>query len=69
MFTTSFDFPLFTDHPGELTFNFTIHHDLEHLGQHLTCIPGHFGDSPHILDLFLTYNPVFAVSLSPAFGS
>ncbi|MPC62823.1 hypothetical protein E2C01_056913 [Portunus trituberculatus] len=44
----------FTDHPGELDFNFAILHDLEQLVQHHTRIPDRFGDMPNILDIFLT---------------
>ncbi|MPC10778.1 hypothetical protein E2C01_003420 [Portunus trituberculatus] len=47
----------FTDHPGELVFNFAVLHDLEQLVQHPTCIPDCLGDTPNILDLFLTSNP------------
>ncbi|MPC77334.1 hypothetical protein E2C01_071786 [Portunus trituberculatus] len=43
-----------TDQPGELAFNFAILHDLEQLVQHPTCIPDRLGDTPNILDLFLT---------------
>ncbi|MPC41753.1 hypothetical protein E2C01_035357 [Portunus trituberculatus] len=43
----------FTDHPGELAFNFAILHDLEQLVQHTTCISDRLGDTPNILDLFL----------------
>ncbi|MPC59034.1 hypothetical protein E2C01_053049 [Portunus trituberculatus] len=60
----------FTDHPGELVFNFAILHDLEQLVQHPTHIPDHFGDTPKILDLFLTSNPSsYAVTLSSPLGS
>ncbi|XP_063889700.1 uncharacterized protein LOC135116266 [Scylla paramamosain] len=42
----------FTDHPGELAYNFAILHDLEQLVQHPTRIPDCLGDTPNILDLF-----------------
>ncbi|MPC59609.1 hypothetical protein E2C01_053633 [Portunus trituberculatus] len=55
----------FTDHPGELAFNFAILHDLEQLVQHVTHIPDHLDDTPNILDLFLTSNPsAYVVTLS-----
>ncbi|MPC82378.1 hypothetical protein E2C01_077042 [Portunus trituberculatus] len=47
----------FTDHPGELAFNFGILHDLEQMMQHPIHIPDCLGDTPNILDLFLTSNP------------
>ncbi|MPC63039.1 hypothetical protein E2C01_057130 [Portunus trituberculatus] len=57
MFTTSFGFPFpFTDHHGELAFNFAILHDSEQLVQHPTRIPDHLRDMPNILDFFLTSN-------------
>ncbi|MPC56030.1 hypothetical protein E2C01_049978 [Portunus trituberculatus] len=60
----------FTDHPGKLSFNFAIPHDLEQLVHHPTRIPDHLGDTPNILDLFLTSNPsAFAVTLSSLLGS
>ncbi|MPC37440.1 hypothetical protein E2C01_030919 [Portunus trituberculatus] len=60
----------FTDHPGELAFNFAILHDLQQLVQHLTRIPDRLGDTPNILDLFLTSNAfVYAVTLSSPLGS
>ncbi|KAK8385199.1 hypothetical protein O3P69_012186 [Scylla paramamosain] len=59
----------FTDHPGELAFNFAILHDLEQLVQHPTRIPDRLGDTPIILDLFLTSNPAYAVTLSSPLGS
>ena len=38
--------------------------------QHPTCIPDRLGDTPNILDLFLTFNPsVYAVTLSSPLGS
>ncbi|MPC17220.1 hypothetical protein E2C01_010069 [Portunus trituberculatus] len=46
----------FTDHPGELAFNFAILHDLEQLVQHPTCIPDRLGDTPNIRDFYLTSN-------------
>ncbi|MPC25747.1 hypothetical protein E2C01_018868 [Portunus trituberculatus] len=55
----------FTDHPGELAFNFAILHALEQLVQYLIRIPDSLGDTPNVLDLFLTSNPSgFAVTLS-----
>ena len=71
MFTTSFWLSSpFTDHPGELAFNFAILHDLEQLVQHPTRIPDRLGDTPNILDLFLTSNPsAYAVTLSSPLGS
>ncbi|MPC32612.1 hypothetical protein E2C01_025932 [Portunus trituberculatus] len=60
----------FTDHPGELTFNFAILHDLEQLVQHLTRNPDSLEDTPDILDLFLISNPsAYAVTLSSPLGS
>ncbi|MPC32108.1 hypothetical protein E2C01_025413 [Portunus trituberculatus] len=47
----------FNDYPGELAFNFAVLHDLEKLVQHPTRIPDCLGDTPNILDLFLTSNP------------
>ncbi|MPC91206.1 hypothetical protein E2C01_086225 [Portunus trituberculatus] len=41
----------FTDHPGELAFNFAILHDLEQPVQQPTCIPDRPGDTPNTLDL------------------
>ncbi|MPC60082.1 hypothetical protein E2C01_054118 [Portunus trituberculatus] len=59
----------FTNHPGELAFNFAILHDLQQLVQHPTCIPDHLGDTPNILDLFLTSNPsAYAATLSSPLG-
>ncbi|MPC44391.1 hypothetical protein E2C01_038064 [Portunus trituberculatus] len=60
----------FTDHPGELAFNFAILHDLEQLVQHPTRVPDCLGDTPNILDLFLISNPfAYAVTLSFLLGS
>ncbi|MPC24505.1 hypothetical protein E2C01_017588 [Portunus trituberculatus] len=60
----------FTGHPGELTFNFVILHDLEQLVQHHTRIPDHLGDTPNILNFFLISNPsAYAVTLSSPSGS
>ena len=60
----------FTDHPGELAYNFAILHELEQLVQHLTRIHDRLGDTSNILDLFLTSNPsAYAVTLSSPFGS
>ena len=44
----------FTDQPGEQIFNFAILHDLEQMVQFPTRIPDRLGDTPNILDLFLT---------------
>ncbi|MPC59458.1 hypothetical protein E2C01_053477 [Portunus trituberculatus] len=56
----------FTDHPV----NFAAIHDLEQLLQHATRIPDCLGDTPNILDLFLTSNPsAYAVTLSSPLGS
>ena len=38
----------FTDHPGELAYNFAILHDLEQLVQHPTRIPDSFKKSPSV---------------------
>ncbi|MPC41181.1 hypothetical protein E2C01_034766 [Portunus trituberculatus] len=60
----------FTDHLGELAFNFAIFHDLEQLVQHPTRIPDSHGDTPSNLDLFLIPNPsAYAVTLSSPLGS
>ncbi|MPC63473.1 hypothetical protein E2C01_057572 [Portunus trituberculatus] len=60
----------FTDHPGELAFNCAIFHDLEQLVHHPTHILDRLGDTPNILDLFLTSNPsAYAVSLLSPLGS
>ncbi|MPC40368.1 Collagen alpha-1(XIV) chain [Portunus trituberculatus] len=62
--------PPFIDHPGELTFNFTILHDLEQLMQHPTHIPDCLGDTPNILDFFITSNPsAYAVTLFSPLGT
>ena len=42
----------FTDHPGELAYNFSILQDLEQLVQHPTRFPDRPGDTPNILDVF-----------------
>ncbi|MPC71100.1 hypothetical protein E2C01_065369 [Portunus trituberculatus] len=71
MFTTSFGFPLpsLTIH-NELPFNFVIFHNLEQLMEHPTRIPDRLGDTPNILDLFLTSNPsAYVVTLSALFIS
>ncbi|MPC57876.1 hypothetical protein E2C01_051866 [Portunus trituberculatus] len=47
----------FIGHPGKLAFNFAILHDLEQLVQHPTRVPDQLGDTPNILNLFLTSNP------------
>ncbi|MPC55095.1 hypothetical protein E2C01_049029 [Portunus trituberculatus] len=55
----------FTDHPGQLAFNFANFHDLEQLVQHPIRIPDPLGDSPNIPDLFHTSNPfAYIVTLS-----
>ena len=60
----------FTDHPGEQAYNFAILNDLEQLVQHPTRIPDRLGDTPNILDLFLTSNPsAYTVKLSSPLGS
>ncbi|MPC58619.1 hypothetical protein E2C01_052626 [Portunus trituberculatus] len=59
----------FTDHPGELTFNSAILHDLQQLVQHPTRIRDRPGDTPNILDLFLNSNPSYAGTLSSLLGS
>ncbi|MPC21610.1 hypothetical protein E2C01_014600 [Portunus trituberculatus] len=60
----------FADHSGELAFNIAILHALEQLVQHPTRILDSLGDTPNILDLFLTSNPsAYAVALSSSFGS
>ena len=70
MYTISFGFPPFTDHPGELAYNFAILHDLEQLVQHPTHILDCLGDTPKILDLFLISNlSAYAVTLSSPLGS
>ena len=56
----------FTDHPGELAYNFAILHDLEQLVQHPTRIPdGSGGNTCNILDLFSTSNS-FAYIITPS---
>ncbi|MPC13058.1 hypothetical protein E2C01_005776 [Portunus trituberculatus] len=63
-------FSPFTDHPGELAFNFAILHDLQQLVRHPTHIPDRLGDTPNILVLFLTSNPsAYVVTLSSPLGS
>ena len=60
----------FTDQPGEQAYNFAILNDLEQLVQHPTRIPDRLGDTPNILDLFLTTNPsAYSVKLSSPLGS
>ncbi|MPC70576.1 hypothetical protein E2C01_064828 [Portunus trituberculatus] len=59
----------FNNHPGELAFNFAILHDLEQLVQHPTRFPDRLGNAPNILDLFLTFNRAYAVTLSSSLGS
>ncbi|MPC58382.1 hypothetical protein E2C01_052386 [Portunus trituberculatus] len=58
---------LFTNHSGELAFNFAILFDLEQLVQHPTCVPDRLGDTLRILDLFLTSNP-FCLCYYPIFS-
>ncbi|MPC58992.1 hypothetical protein E2C01_053007 [Portunus trituberculatus] len=60
----------FTDHPGELAFNFAILYDLEQLVLHPTRIHYSLVDIPNILDLFRTSNPsAYAVTLFSSLGS
>ena len=60
----------FTDQPGEQAFSFAILHDFEQLVQHPTRIPDRLGDTPNILDLFLTSNPsAYSVKLFSPLGS
>ena len=60
----------FTDQPGEQAYNFSILNDLEQLVQHPTRIPDRLGDTPNILDLFLTSNPsAYSVELFSPLGS
>ncbi|MPC30347.1 hypothetical protein E2C01_023609 [Portunus trituberculatus] len=60
----------FTEHPGELDFNFAVLHDLEQLVQHPTRIPDRLGDTPNIFYLFFTSNSsAYAVTLSSLLGS
>ncbi|MPC33803.1 hypothetical protein E2C01_027167 [Portunus trituberculatus] len=64
-----FSSPL-TDDPGDLTFNSAILHDLQQQLLHPTRIPDRLGDTPNILDLFLTSNPsAYAVTLTSPLGS
>ncbi|MPC78573.1 hypothetical protein E2C01_073062 [Portunus trituberculatus] len=61
---------LFTDYPSELAFNFAIVYDIEQLVQHPIRIRDRLGDTPNILDSFLTSNPsAYAVTLSSLLGS
>ncbi|MPC08219.1 hypothetical protein E2C01_000797 [Portunus trituberculatus] len=53
----------FTDHPGQLAFNFAIRHALEQLVQHIR-ITDCLGDKPNILDFFLSSNSAYAVIFS-----
>jgi len=46
-----------TDEPSAQAFSFAILYDVEQLVQHPTHIPDHLGDTPNILELFLTSNP------------
>ena len=60
----------FTDQPAEQVFNFAILHDLNQLVQFPTRISERLGDTPNILDLFLTSNPsAYFVKLSSPLGS
>ena len=60
----------FTDDPGEQAYNFAILNGLEQLVQHPTRIPDRLGDTPNILDLFLTSNPsAYTVKLFSLLGS
>ncbi|MPC41444.1 hypothetical protein E2C01_035035 [Portunus trituberculatus] len=57
----------FTNHAGELAFNFAILHDLEQLMQYPTRIPDRLGDTPNLLHLFLISNPsVYVVTVFSA---
>ncbi|MPC48501.1 hypothetical protein E2C01_042275 [Portunus trituberculatus] len=55
-------FSPFTDHPGELAFNFAVLHDLEQLVQYPTCIPDCLGD-------MLNIPSAYAVTLSSPLNS
>jgi hypothetical protein len=58
------------DAAGELAYQFSILNDLVQLVQLPTRIPDRPGDSPNILDLFLTSNPSpYTVKLLPPLGS
>jgi len=60
----------FTDQPGEHAYNFALLNDLEQLVQRPTRIPDRLGDTPNILDLFLTSNPsAYSVKLFSPLGS
>ena len=60
----------FTDQPGEQSFNFAILHELEQMVQFPKRLPDCLGDTPNILDLFLTSNPsAYSVKLSSPLGS
>ena len=60
----------FTDQTGDQTFNFAIPHDLEQLVQLPTRIPDRLGDTPNILDLFLTsISSAYTIKLSSPLGS
>lgn len=50
--------PSFTDQLGKQAYNFAILNDLEQLVGHPICIPDLLSDTPNILDLFLTSNPL-----------
>lgn len=61
-----------TDQPGERAHNFAFLHGLEQLIQHLLTqrITDHLGDTPNILDLFVTLNPsAYSVLLFSLLGS
>lgn len=57
MFTTCFGFDPLTNQPGEQAYTFALLTDLVQLVQHPTRIPDHLGDTPNLLDLFLTSAP------------
>ena len=60
----------YADQSGEQAYNFSILQDLEQLVQHPTRIPDRLGDTPNILDLFLTTNPsAYSVKLFSPLGS
>ena len=60
----------FTDQPGEQTFNLAFLHNLEQLLQFPTRIRDRIGDTPNILDLFLTSKPsAYSVKLSSQLDS
>ena len=59
-----------TDQPGEQAYDFSILNGLEQLVQLPTRIPDRLGDTPNILDLFLTTHPnPYSVHLFSPLGS